>query len=76
MPLHVRMLKTFAFFIPINRIQGVQMGGYVHLYTRLGLGKVEPATCAYMVVSERFFHRIAQDWSPLMPLKSEKTRAE
>lgn len=28
MPLHVCMLKTFDFFIPINRIQGVQMGGY------------------------------------------------
>lgn len=28
MPLHVCMLKTFDFFIPINKIQGVQMGGY------------------------------------------------
>lgn len=27
MPLHVRMLKTFAFFSSVNRIQGVQMGG-------------------------------------------------
>lgn len=27
----------------------------VHLYTRLGLGKVEPATCVYMVVFEKFF---------------------
>lgn len=81
MPLHVRMLKTFAFFSSIHRILVVQMGGYASSWCasihQTGTGKNWVCNmCIYGCFWEVFYLRISQDWSPLMPPKSERTRAE